>query len=253
VNQTALQLLVALYTAHLSGDFLLQSRRVATGKRDLRLLLVHGLTVAGVSYLLCGAWQSWQIPAAVLVSHVGIDAIKARLSRQDLTVFVVDQLAHAITLVPIAIAISWTGVGLYGVEVFGADYLRALILISGLVLSVRVGGFLVGLAVKPLLEELDRATADDQPPGAGSNRGFEQGGSIIGQLERALIFLFVLIGQPASIGFLIAAKSVFRFGELIEHRNRMEAEYIIIGTMMSFGHGVLVAHVTMILLGLDWT
>ncbi len=67
---------------------------------------------------------------------------------------------------------------------------------------------------------------------------------MIGQLERALIFLFVFVNQSAGIGFLIAAKSVFRFGEIKDHKHRMEAEYIIIGTLMSFGYGILVAYAT---------
>ena len=54
----------------------------------------------------------------------------------------------------------------------------------------------------------------------------------------------MLVDQPSAIGFLIAAKSVFRFGELRERSNRMEAEYIIIGTMMSFIWGLSVAYVT---------
>jgi len=33
-----------------------------------------------------------------------------------------------------------------------------------------------------------------------SLRGFENGGRIIGQLERALIFLFVIVNQPSAIG-----------------------------------------------------
>jgi hypothetical protein len=80
-------------------------------------------------------------------------------------------------------------------------------------------------------------------------RGFDQGGKLIGQLERALIFLLILAGQPASIGLLIAAKSVLRFGELKETEHRMEAEYIIIGTLMSFLFGAAAAFGTRALLG----
>jgi hypothetical protein len=79
-------------------------------------------------------------------------------------------------------------------------------------------------------------------------RGFVDGGRIIGQLERAMIYLFVLVGQPAAIGFLIAAKSVFRFGELSDRANRMEAEYILIGTLYSFLFGTLVAYLVGFLL-----
>jgi len=34
---------------------------------------------------------------------------------------------------------------------------------------------------------------------------------------------------------LIAAKSVFRFGDLRESKNRKLTEYILIGTLLSFG------------------
>ena len=38
-------------------------------------------------------------------------------------------------------------------------------------------------------------------------------------------------------------------GEIKEHDNRMEAEYILIGTMMSFGFAPLAAYLTRLLLG----
>ena len=77
--------------------------------------------------------------------------------------------------------------------------------------------------------------------------GFEQGGMIIGQLERALIFILTLTGQAAGIGFLIAAKSILRYGEAQDPSQRMDAEYIIIGTLMSFGWGILVSYLTLVM------
>lgn len=74
-----------------------------------------------------------------------------------------------------------------------------------------------------------------------TERGFPDGGKQIGQLERFLIFLFIISGNAAGVGFLVAAKSVFRFGELTSNQNRMEAEYITIGTMMSFSWGLAVS------------
>jgi ABC-type proline/glycine betaine transport system permease subunit len=72
-------------------------------------------------------------------------------------------------------------------------------------------------------------------------RKLKDGGKIIGYLERSLIYLFVLVDQPSAIGFLIAAKSVFRFGEIRQGTNRMEAEYILIGTLLSFLFGLVVS------------
>lgn len=52
-------------------------------------------------------------------------------------------------------------------------------------------------------------------------------------LGRGLVLLFIMIDYPVGIGFLIAAKSIFRFGELNNSLNRIQAEYIIIGTLIS--------------------
>jgi hypothetical protein len=79
-------------------------------------------------------------------------------------------------------------------------------------------------------------------------RGFPEGGKLIGQLERFLILMFVLAGKPEGVGFLVAAKSVFRFGELTNNQNRLEAEYITIGTLMSFSWGMAVALLTKFLM-----
>lgn len=73
-------------------------------------------------------------------------------------------------------------------------------------------------------------------------RGFPDGGAVIGRLERLLIFMFVMSGELGAVGFLIAAKSIFRFGKLTNQQNRLEAEYIIIGTLMSFSVGLLISH-----------
>lgn len=253
MNLLALQLLVCLGTAHVLGDFLFQSDRVAREKHKLGVLFWHALTVAALSYLLCGTWNSWPIPVAVFAAHALIDAVKARVLRQDVVAFLLDQVAHATSIVLIAFFAARQDFSLFGVDLLGDLYLKMLIVVGGVVLALSAGGFLIGLAVQPLLDELQRARAASDETLSPESRGFKHGGKLIGQLERALILLFVLSGQPGSIGFLIAAKSVFRFGELKEPRHRMEAEYIIIGTLMSFGFGLLVAYVTQTLLALSWT
>ena len=56
--------------------------------------------------------------------------------------------------------------------------------------------------------------------------------------------LFLLINQPTGIGFLIAAKSILRFGEIKNASERRVAEYIIIGTFLSFGCALLISVLT---------
>jgi hypothetical protein len=80
-------------------------------------------------------------------------------------------------------------------------------------------------------------------PWAGhSPRGLPDGGRAIGQLERGLIFLLVFTGMPEGIGFLIAAKSVLRFGSVSD--DRKVSEYVIIGTLASFGWAILASFAT---------
>lgn len=62
-----------------------------------------------------------------------------------------------------------------------------------------------------------------------------QAGKYIGMLERLFVFCFVVLGQWQGIGFLIAAKSVFRFSDLSRAKDRKLTEYILIGTLLSFG------------------
>ncbi|MBD3335804.1 MAG: DUF3307 domain-containing protein [Candidatus Eisenbacteria bacterium] len=263
-----LQLLICLLAAHTLADFTLQTRSDVKTKRNWTTLIRHTATHAGLAYLFAGLWTAWILPPAVLVSHAAIDAVKARMKEPGARAFLVDQAVHVAATAALAVWLAPDRGGLYWVELAGSVYLKALILITGTVLTVLAGGHLIALAVRPFLSQLEppaadrlEATSSDRlgtpAPGrrgmvAGDRRGaslpkgrgFPHGGLVIGRLERALILLFVLTGNPAGIGFLFAAKSILRFGEVRDSQHRMEAEYIIIGTLMSFGYGMLLAYVT---------
>ena len=64
-------------------------------------------------------------------------------------------------------------------------------------------------------------------------------GKWIGMMERILIFTFILLNKLETIGFLLAAKSVFRFGDIKDTNDQKKTEYIIIGTFMSFMIAIL--------------
>ena len=105
---------------------------------------------------------------------------------------------------------------------------------------VPAGGEFVGRLVRPYLAELGRVGDGNGPGLLSARRGLVNAGRTIGQLERFLVLLFLLAGQPTAIGFLVAAKSIFRFGELRDTTNRMESEYIIIGTLASFAYALAI-------------
>src|SRR5262249_41476722 len=61
----------------------------------------------------------------------------------------------------------------------------------------------------------------------------QNAGKLIGILERLLVFAFVLLGKWEGVGFLLAAKSVFRFGDLKDAKDMKLTEYVLIGTLLS--------------------
>ncbi|MEO1033118.1 MAG: DUF3307 domain-containing protein, partial [Bacteroidota bacterium] len=72
-----------------------------------------------------------------------------------------------------------------------------------------------------------------------TNDSLEDAGQYIGILERLLVFIFIIVGHWEAVGFLITAKSVFRFGDLSSSKERKLTEYILIGTLISFGIAII--------------
>src|SRR5690606_32302350 len=72
------------------------------------------------------------------------------------------------------------------------------------------------------------------------NDSLPNAGKYIGMLERLLVFGFIVLQQWAAIGWLVTAKSVFRFSDLSRAKDRKLTEYILIGTLLSFGFAILI-------------
>lgn len=228
-------IIVALVAAHLAGDFLLQPDGWARHKARFWVLVAHAALHAALSYVLLGAWGEWRIPVAIFVAHGLIDFIKVKGGRHGIATFLLDQGAHVVSIVVIATLVPVHRMELSWQQAWGTTYLQVLVIGAGLIAAVHFSGVVVAKVVQPFLKQLDSERGD----ASAASRGFESGGRTIGYLERALIFVLIIVGEPAAIGFLFAAKSILRFGEIKEREHRMEAEYIIIGTMLSFLLGIV--------------
>ena len=77
-------------------------------------------------------------------------------------------------------------------------------------------------------------------PQDGGGSALPNVGKTIGYLERILIQTFVLIGRFEGVGFLLAAKSIFRFGELSKASEIRTTEYVLIGTLASFTIAIMI-------------
>ncbi len=251
MNEIARQLLVCLVAAHFIGDFILQGGKEAVSKLNIFVLLRHSFIVAALSYAICGSWTMWEIPIIIFVAHAALDFVKASIKKKTTYLFLVDQAAHLAVIVILALIITKENtIHMFWVNLLGNDFMKVLIVLSGGIAAVKSGSILIGLAVAPFLREIAEHNREKNQQEELLNRGLKNGGNVIGQLERGLIFIFILTGHPEGIGFLIAAKSIFRFGEIKEPKYRMEAEYIIIGTLMSFSCGILISFATKYFLNL---
>jgi hypothetical protein len=61
-------------------------------------------------------------------------------------------------------------------------------------------------------------------------------GKLIGNIERVLTLTLLLIGQYEAIGFIIAGKSILRY----EGKKTSKTEYVLIGTLLSFGIAIII-------------
>ncbi len=245
-----------LLAAHVLVDFVVQSNRDVEQKTRLHpwAFVRHALQHAVAAWVFVGAWTAWWIPAAVFGAHGAIDVVKelvrSRLrssgrldAPSNLRLFSADQIAHVLSLVAVAV---WLGPRTPAPPWPSSIPVDALfVVLIGLVVCVRTGSIVIALAVRRFEGSLRQAhdEASDRALGI-EPRGLSGGGQMIGALERALIFFFVLIGRVDGVGFLLAAKSILRFGDLNARQQRVEAEYVIIGTFMSFAWALFVAWLT---------
>ena len=221
----------ALLFAHVMADFVFQTGWQVARKRHPGVLALHGLIVLLATLVAVGQPFAWPL-YALAAAHLVIDAVKVYSPRgTGLWPFLADQAAHLATLA--ATAAFAPGLWHSGVWAPWPWLATAMALVAGLILATRAGGFAVGFLMRPWA-------------GADLPKGLENGGYLIGLLERGLIFVLVLVGQPADIGFLIAAKSVLRFETTA--RDQRAGEYVIIGTLASFGWAIVAAYATVALL-----
>ncbi len=90
-----------------------------------------------------------------------------------------------------------------------------------------------------IIGKMTQSWSEDMGISTGS-KGLKNAGKWIGIMERLLIFTFIVINEFSAIGFLLAAKSVFRFGDLKDTSDHKKTEYIIIGTFMSFSIAIAI-------------
>ncbi len=232
-------LFLQLLLAHIIGDFCFQPDSWVANKRRYRFkskrlyihILIHAILLAVAFGFNTTYWMGFLF---IIATHYLIDLTKLYLesSKNTLLFFLLDQGLHLTVLAVVS----------NQYEPFGFSYMELLstphlLLMTALVTVI----FVPAVLIKIMITQWRLETNDKQ----GDNLFKEENslikaGRFIGILERLFVFIFIITDHWEAIGFLLAAKSIFRFGDLSKGKDRKLTEYVLIGTLLSFGTAILI-------------
>lgn len=223
-------LMIKLLLAHFMGDFFLQPQKWVAEKEQKKLkspkLYLHiGIHVL-VTLLMLWNVSLWPIVLIIGISHFIIDATKLLFQKENTKRlwFFIDQFLHIMVIV--ICYFSFSGNSLPIENLITENNLSLIACLAFLTIPVSI--IMKVIFAKWDIEELTK-----------DNQSLEDAGKYIGILERILVFIFIIFNHWEAVGFLITAKSVFRFGDLKESKHRKLTEYILIGTLISFGIAIV--------------
>lgn len=218
--------LIKLLLAHFIGDFFLQPEKWVEEKEEKKLksskLYFHVLIHIILTSIFLWDAKLWPIILTIGISHFMFDATKLVIQKENTKriLFFVDQTLH-IAVILFCYYVSTKNT--FNINTIITES-HLLLLVCLLFLTTPTSIIMKTIFLKWNISELTK-----------DNESLEDAGKYIGILERVLVFIFIVSGHWEAVGFLITAKSVFRFGDLKESKHRQLTEYILIGTLISFG------------------
>ena len=220
------KLLILQLLAHLVSDFYLQTEKSCKNKADnafkSRHLYIHALIIFACAWLLSLNVGYWWAALLIAVLHLIIDGLKS-VCKNLKGAFFIDQLLHVAVIV-VAVML-YNKVGTIALPTWLPET-KVLLWIVAFMFCLRPANFFIQNIFKD---------AKISIPDSGKEQSLPNAGRVIGNVERMLTLVFVMLGQYEAIGFLLAAKSLLRFRET----DTVKSEYVLVGTLLSFGIAIL--------------
>jgi hypothetical protein len=233
-------LFLAIYLAHLLTDFVFQTTPIVSNKHrgERRGYLIHGVThyVAVLAIVTLAdphrlPTLSFQLLAVSLsLVHLLVDWAKVSLTRShripdNALAFVVDQAIHLIAVIAAVFLLVRPSLQMFVLWLNRLRFQEESILLVSVVyvLVIFGGGYFIRALIAPLWKQEQGQTTKE-------HEEVINAGLYIGWLERFLVLTALFLQSPATVGFILAAKSIARYPELKSVRF---AEYFLIGTLLS--------------------
>ena len=218
--------------AHLLGDFVFQSEKSIKNKEEHKIkasslyfhVAIHAFLL--LTFIQFNVKEYWLGVLLIVISHFLIDVAKVYFQQKKTKRiwFVIDQFFHLLVLGFVA---SLYGDFNFSVTAFFTEKFLALLI--AILFLTNVSSVIIKTFITQWNPESKKENDDS----------LAKAGRYIGVLERLFVFTFVITNHWEAIGFLLAAKSVFRFGDLTSAKDRKLTEYILIGTLLSFGLAII--------------
>lgn len=221
---------IKLLLAHLLGDFLLQPTSWVLDKEIKKhksiYLYIHTALHGILAWILVYEMRFIWFALLLALSHGFIDFLKLHFQKTETkrNWFIADQALHLLVIVIIASVYKNFTLD------FAAFNNHFWIMVTAVLFLTKP----TSIIIKNIISIWTPESKSE------NDNSLQNAGNYIGILERLFVFCFIITSHFEAIGFLLAAKSIFRFGDLKEAKDRKLTEYVLIGTLLSFGIALLV-------------
>jgi len=231
------QIIILQLIAHILSDYFLQNdlwvRHRGRYRFRSQFLYRHTLIVFFMSWLFSMQWGFFICSLLIALSHFVFDGLKSSIAKikigrnktLDHLYFFIDQFIHLIIIFIGVFSFDYFW-GLEPIYKFPFETKYLLVLLTYI------------LCLKPsnvFIREMFRINnlkVFSQP-----GEDLLNAGRLIGNIERILTLTLLLLGKYEVVGFIIAGKSILRY----EGVKTSKTEYVLIGTMLSFGIAIILS------------
>ena len=213
---------------HILGDFVFQTDKSVIHKEKHKIKSLQLYYHIGIHAFLLLIILGFNLKEYclgflfIIISHYATDVLKIYLQNKKTKRiwFIIDQTLHlSFLIIATSFYVDFSSSTLNSITE------QNLLLAVFMLLIIFVAAIIIKLIITQWNPEKKKESDDS----------LAKAGRYIGILERLFVFTFVITNHWEGIGFLLAAKSVFRFGDLTSSKDRKLTEYILIGTLLSFG------------------
>ncbi|XQW83913.1 DUF3307 domain-containing protein [Thalassotalea piscium] len=265
-----MDLLLLLLAAHFIGDFYLQPNHWVDCRNKNHIkshALWKHIGVHIALYILVFCLVNYSLLQAVLsimviaTSHLITDYWKSYRTN-NLLYFLIDQTIHIIVILSVWACLSDITLGQIHLFLINLITPKNMMIAMAYILVCKPASVIISLALKKHIEDIRNhqtntsqtaiiesehssdntlidplnTEKDSSTESSSQNKdlGLISAGAWIGYIERCLAISFLFMGQFTGIGFLVATKTIFRFGDLTKNKDMKLTEYMMLGTLLSY-------------------